>query len=65
MKNPLKKILSFIFGKEPSIFNKKGEVEHHFPKTKWKKWQNRIQNNPDYNWRHHLGNTSDRKGPHY
>lgn len=51
----LKKILYFFIGKPNDIFNEEGQVEHHLPKTQWEKWESRVLNNPNYNWRDHNG----------
>lgn len=48
-----KKVMDFLFGKDPDIFDNKGEVRHQFPEEKWKKWDRRFNANPDYNWRNH------------
>jgi len=45
-------LLDFLFGKDPKIFDEKGQVRHKFPEKKWLEWQNRFKN-PDYNWREH------------
>lgn len=51
----MKALLDFLFGKEAQIFNKKGEVEHQFPKKKWEDWQKRYFSQAEYNWRNHKG----------
>ena len=51
----LKPILDFLFGKDPEIFDEKGEVIHKHPKKKWDLWQNRYRNDQSYNWRNHSG----------
>ena len=48
-----KAIGNFLFGKAPDIFDETGKVRHKFPETKWQKWNERLQANPDYDWRHH------------
>ncbi len=53
----LKSILGFLFGKQTNIFNKKGRVEHKFDSQKWDAWNNRLAENPKYDWRHHTGRT--------
>lgn len=51
----LKTIGDFLFGKDPDIFDDKGNVMHKLPKKKWENWNNRIKLDPNYNWRHHNG----------
>ena len=51
----LKGISNFLFGKDPDIFDDKGQVLHKLPKKKWDDWQNRIIKGEDYNWRSHIG----------
>jgi hypothetical protein len=51
----LKSIGDFLFGKDPDIFDERGQVMHKLPKKKWENWNNRIKLDPNYNWRHHTG----------
>lgn len=51
----MRAILNFLFGKNPEIFNPKGEVEHQLPEEKWRKWQARFHENPLYDFRQHGG----------
>ncbi len=51
----LKKVSDFLFGKDPDIFDDKGNVLHKLPKKKWDDWHNRIVKGEDYNWRAHKG----------
>lgn len=51
----LKGIGDFLFGKDPKIFDERGNVRHNFPEGKWVSWDQRIRKNPDYDWRHHNG----------
>ena len=51
----LKKVSDFLFGKDPDIFDDKGQVLHKLPKRKWDDWHNRIVKGEDYNWRTHSG----------
>ncbi len=51
----LKAVGDFLFGKDPDIFDEKGNVSHKLPKRKWDAWNNRIKNDPQYNWRNHMG----------
>ena len=49
------KLLDFLFGRKPSIFNKKGEVQHQLKKTAWSEWINKYKKSPEYDWRRHSG----------
>lgn len=51
----LNKISDFLFGRDPDIFDDKGQVLHKLPKKKWDDWHNRIVKGEDYNWRAHVG----------
>lgn len=51
----LKTIGNFLFGKDPDIFDDKGNVLHKLPKKKWDDWNNRIVKGSEYNWREHKG----------
>ncbi len=51
----LKKIGDILFGKDPDIFDGKGNVRHRLSDAKWKAWDERIRGNPEYNWREHTG----------
>lgn len=57
----LKKILDFIGGKNPDIFNKRGQVEHHLGDKKWQEWDERMRANPEYNWKQHSGKSTPKK----
>lgn len=48
-------LLSFLFGKQTNIFNKTGRVEHDLGDQKWQDWNNRLKDNPNYNWKKHRG----------
>lgn len=52
------KVLDFFFGKDPDIFDEKGNVSHKLPKKKWDAWYNRTKTDPQYNWRNHTGVSS-------
>jgi len=54
----LKAVGNFLFGKDPNIFDEKGQVMHKLPKKYWENWNNRIKLDPNYNWRHHSGMSS-------
>lgn len=49
------KVLGFLFGNPPPIFDENGEVRHNLPKEKWDAWQNRYTRDGEYNWRNHTG----------
>ena len=51
----LNKVSDFLFGKDPDIFDDKGNVLHKLPKKKWDDWHNRFVKGEDYNWRTHKG----------
>jgi len=57
----VKKTLDFLFGKDPDIFDDKGQVLHKLPKKKWEAWHNRTKLDPEYNWRNHTGVTGGTK----
>ncbi len=49
------KLMNFLFGKKPDIFNKKGRVEHKLKKNSWSEWKNRYTHGQEYDWKHHSG----------
>lgn len=49
------KVLDFLFGKKPDIFDEQGRVSHKLPKKTWSEWHNRTKMEPGYNWRNHSG----------
>jgi len=51
----LQKVLDFLFGKAPDIFDADGNIVHKFPPEKWQQWNDRFQKNPNYDWHHHTG----------
>lgn len=51
----LNKVLEFLFGKSPDIFDAKGNVVHKLPAEKWQSWKDRFEKNPEYDWRAHQG----------
>lgn len=51
----LKTVGDFLFGKDPDIFDDKGNVVHKLPKRKWDDWHNRYVKGDEYNWRTHKG----------
>ncbi len=53
--NVASKVMDFLFGKDPDIFDEQGKVCHKLPKKKWDAWHNRTKVNPEYNWRNHTG----------
>ena len=61
-KNPkkesiLQSLLHFLFGKQTHIFNKEGRVEHDLGENKWKTWNDRLKEDPNYDFRNHSGKT--------
>lgn len=54
----LKKVLEFLFGKEPDIFDENGRVQHNLPKEKWENWHKRYMGGEEFNWRTHTGTRS-------
>jgi hypothetical protein len=58
----LKKVADFLLGKDPDIFDDKGNVLHRLPKRKWDDWQARYIKSPDYNWREHTGSKAGKQG---
>lgn len=55
----VKGILDFLFGKDPDIFDEKGNVSHNLPRKKWEAWHQRTKIDPHHNWRSHTGRTSN------
>lgn len=51
----LTKVLGFLFGRDPQIFDKDGTVRHDLPKETWDAWQKRYTAGAEYNWRNHTG----------
>ncbi|MBC7419298.1 MAG: hypothetical protein H7328_01100 [Bdellovibrio sp.] len=51
----LKSLGDFLLGKDPDIFDDKGNVLHKLPKRKWDEWNDRIIKGAEYNWREHVG----------
>ena len=49
------KLLNFLFGKKPGIFNKKGRVEHRLEDRSWAEWKNRYTEGIEYDWKNHSG----------
>ena len=57
----LKAIGNFLFGRNPDIFNERGEVVHKLSREKWEAWHKRTKIDPQYNWRNHTGMNAGRK----
>lgn len=55
------KILDFLFGKRPDIFDEQGRVSHKLPKKTWANWHSRTKMEPEYNWRNHTGVLGNKK----
>jgi len=51
----MKKLLHFLFGAPPDIFDAQGNIVHKLPDDRWKSWRARFESNPNYNWRQHRG----------
>lgn len=51
----INKVLDFLFGKAPDIFDAEGNVVHKLPPEKWKNWRERFEKNKELNWRAHRG----------
>ncbi len=51
----MKWLTNFLFGKDPDIFDDKGNVQHKHPAQKWEAWHQRTKRDPSYNWRNHSG----------
>lgn len=49
------KLLDFLFGKSPDIFDAQGNVLHKLPPEKWKAWRERFEKKSEYDWRQHKG----------
>ena len=49
----LKSIAQFLIGKDPDIFDDKGNVLHKHPKRLWDNWQNKYVKSDEHNWRKH------------
>ena len=50
----MKRIMDFLFGKKPPIFNSKGDIEHQ-REVSFSKWKERYENDVNYNWKNHSG----------
>lgn len=55
------KILSFLFGAKPEIFDQNGNVQHQLPRKRWDQWKKRYSEGEEYNWRNHTGTKAGRK----
>ncbi len=49
------KLLDFIFGRAPDIFDADGNIVHKLGPEKWKKWQDRFAKNQEFDWHQHRG----------
>lgn len=58
----MKRILHFLFGKGPDIFDSQGEVRHNLPKEKWSAWDSRYHDE-DHNWKKHAGSRKPAQRP--
>ena len=50
----LQKILNFLFGKKPDIFDSKGQPFHLISKRR-QKWEDKYRVDAEYNWHDHSG----------
>ena len=50
----MKKVMNFLFGKKPPIFDSKGDIDHKRAMS-FKKWRDRYINDGSYNWKNHSG----------
>lgn len=57
------KILDFLFGKGPNVFDPQGRIRHDLPKSKWEAWNNRYQLGSEFNWRNHVGMKAGGESP--
>jgi len=57
------KVLGFLFGKSPDIFDANGNVVHKLPPEKWKAWRERFERSSNYDWRLHKGTERQLKKP--
>ncbi len=55
------KLLAFLFGASPQIFDQDGEVRHHLPKNRWDRWKKRYSEGEEYNWKNHTGTKAGKK----
>ena len=51
----MKRVMEFLFGKKPQIFDKDGSVRHDLGQSKWEAWNARYSQGEEYNWRNHTG----------
>lgn len=56
------KVLDFLFGKAPDIFDAQGNVVHKLPPEKWKAWRDRFETK-EYDWRQHQGTKREIRKP--
>lgn len=59
----LKSVAQFIIGKDPDIFDERGNVLHKFTDDKWNAWNNRLKTNPDYDWTNHVAREKIKQKP--
>ncbi len=58
------KILGWLFGRSPAIFDKDGSVRHNLGDAKWEAWKQRYNASAEYNWRNHSGmRAKEKKSP--
>jgi len=49
------KIMDFLFGKKPNIFDNSKDVRHELKTSTWQKWKNRYLHDTEYDWQRHQG----------
>ncbi|MGE3683142.1 MAG: hypothetical protein AB7G93_15575 [Bdellovibrionales bacterium] len=59
----MNKLIGFLFGKRPDIFDAEGNIVHRLPPEKWKAWRARFEQSRDYDWRQHTGTKREIKKP--
>ena len=57
----MKKILHFLFGRIPPIFNSKNRVCHKLSDETWRGWEKRYLA-AEYNWKKHEGRSLSSSG---
>lgn len=51
----MKKIMNFLFGHIPPIFDKNGDVRHDLSHSRWNRWKSQYNKGQAYNWKKHSG----------
>lgn len=45
------KLLAFLFGRQPAIFDDEGNIDLHLSKKTWDQWEHRYHDD-EYDWHH-------------